>query len=323
MHREEILRLLRSSATGYLSGAELGSRLRVSRTAVWKHIKLLERDGYVIEAVPSKGYRLTFSPDVLRISDVLQGLSTQIIGRAIRYDAEVVSTNVLAMGMAQRGAVEGTVIVAEQQTGGKGRLGRNWISPKGNLYFSIILRPAMPSHRAPLVTLMGAVAVVAAIRRTADISAGIKWPNDILVAGKKVGGILTEMSAEPDRIKQLVLGIGVNVNMDPGGFPPDVGKLSTTLAVESGAQVNRTRLLRDLLRHLDQWYLRFLMNEGAVLDAWRSLNVTLGHQVTVSTGGEVIEGLATDIDRDGRLIVSPPGGSQRTVSAGDVTILKR
>jgi BirA family biotin operon repressor/biotin-[acetyl-CoA-carboxylase] ligase len=170
---------------------------------------------------------------------------------------------------------------------------------------------------------MGAVAVVAAIRETTEISAGIKWPNDILVAGKKVGGILTEMSAEPDRIRHLVLGIGVNVNMDPGGFPADVGKLSTTLAAESGAPVNRTRLLQNLLLHLDHWYLRFLMNEGDVLDAWKSFNVTLGHQVAVSTRGEMIEGLAKDIDRDGRLIVSLPDGSRRTVSAGDVTILKR
>jgi BirA family biotin operon repressor/biotin-[acetyl-CoA-carboxylase] ligase len=320
MHKDEILRLLRSSATGYLSGAELGSRLRVSRTAVWKHIKSLERDGYVIDAVPSKGYRLTFSPDILRISDVLQGLSTQIIGRAIRYETEVVSTNVLAMEMAHRGAVEGTVVIAEQQTGGKGRLGRTWISPKGNLYCSIILRPAIPSHKAPLVTLMCAVAVVAAIRQTADISAGIKWPNDILVDGRKVGGILSEMSAEPDRVKHLVLGIGVNVNMDPGGFPPDVGKLATTLALESGAPVSRARLLRNLLLLLDHWYLRLLKNEGEVLDAWISFNVTLGQQVAVSAQGELIEGLAKDIDRDGRLIISLPDGSLRTVSAGDVTI---
>jgi BirA family transcriptional regulator, biotin operon repressor / biotin---[acetyl-CoA-carboxylase] ligase len=322
MNKDELLLLLRSARADFVSGSDLAASMGVSRTAVWKHVKALERKGYLIEAVPSKGYRLTGSPDVIDVSEVQRGLRTGIIGKEIVHLAETASTNTLAMDLAHKGAADGTVVIAEAQTGGKGRLGRSWESPRGNLYLSVILRPAVPVHKAPLITLMGAVAVAAAIRGEAKVPAGIKWPNDILVGGKKVAGLLTEMSAEPDRIRHIVLGIGVNMNMDPRELPPDVRRTATTLAAEADARMDRTAFTKVLLAGLDHWYHRFLKNEAEVLEAWKELNVTLGSRVAVSGAGAALEGVASGIDAEGRLILKLDDGTLRQVSAGDVTILK-
>ena len=322
MNKDDVLRLLRSSRSGHVSGAVLAAEMGVSRTAVWKHIRTLEREGYAIEAVPSKGYRLTASPDVIVAGEVKQGLGTKSIGKDILHYAEVASTNTIAMDLAQKGAVDGTVVIAETQTGGKGRLGRAWISPRGNLYVSVVLRPAVPVSKAPLITLMGAVAVASGVRRQCGLPAGIKWPNDILLSGKKVSGLLTEMSAEPDRIRYIVLGIGVNVNMDGRTLQPDVRRMSTTLAAAMGRPVDRTALLRTLLAELDLWYHRFLYDDADVLAAWKELNVTLGHRVGVSGGGVKLEGLAHGVDAEGRLILKLDDGTLRQVAAGDVTIVK-
>ena len=248
MSKEKILQLLRSSKTGFVSGTDLAIRLGISRTMVWKHIKTLEHEGFGIEAVPSQGYRITTAPDTLRQGDIKQGLKTRIIGKDIRLFQEVVSTNTLAMEAASQGAPEGTVIIAETQTGGKGRLGRTWISPRGNLYLSVILRPQIPTHKAPLITLVGAVAVASAIRKHCSVPAAIKWPNDILISGKKVAGLLTEMSAEPDRIRHIALGIGVDVNMELQELPLDVRMHATTLAAEAGAKIDRKLLVQEILR---------------------------------------------------------------------------
>jgi BirA family biotin operon repressor/biotin-[acetyl-CoA-carboxylase] ligase len=322
MKKDEVLRFLRSSHSGYVSGAALAAAMGVSRTAVWKHIKALEHEGYVIEAIPSKGYSLTASPDILVAGEVKQGLGTKTIGKEILHYAEIASTNTLAMDLAQKGAVDGTVIIAETQTIGKGRLGRTWTSPRGNLYVSIILRPSVPISKAPLITLMGAVAVASGIRRQCGVPAGIKWPNDILLSGKKVSGLLTEMSAEPDRIRHIVLGIGVNVNMDSRALQPEVRRMSTTLAAATGRPVDRTALVRTLLAELDRWYHRFLHDDANVLAAWKELNVTLGHRVAVSGGGAKLEGLAHGVDGEGRLILKLDDGTLRQVAAGDVTIIK-
>jgi len=322
MYKEKILNLLRSSSPGFISGEELARKCGISRTMVWKHIKALEREGFGIEAVPSQGYKITIVPDILRLHDIKLGLKTSVIGGKIQFLSEVASTNTLAMEMAADGTPEGTVVIAETQTGGKGRLGRKWISPKGNLYLSVILRPKIPIQKAPLITLTGAVAVASAIRTTCGLEAGIKWPNDILISGKKVSGLLTEMSAEQDRIRHIVLGIGVDVNMEMGELPPDVRSLSTTLAAETEAKINRTALLQQVLRDLEHWYQKFLGNEEDVLNEWRKLNMTVGNRITVSGAGEALDGLAQGVDRDGRLIIRLDDGTIRTVAAGDVTIVK-
>jgi BirA family biotin operon repressor/biotin-[acetyl-CoA-carboxylase] ligase len=323
MSKEKILNLLRLSHTGFLSGEELGRKTGISRTMVWKHIKSLENEGFGVEAVPSQGYRITSEPDVLRKSDVRQALKTGLIGREFRLLPEVASTNTLAMEMASNGAPEGTVIIAETQTGGKGRLGRTWISPKGNVYLSVILRPNIPVQNAPLITLMGAVAVAAAVTAAAKVSAAIKWPNDIYVSGKKVSGLLTEMSAEQDRIKHIVLGIGVDVNMDLAALPVELRALTTTLALEAGKRIDRTELVRRLCMDLERWYGAFLKDPSDVLREWEKFNMTTGNRVAVRGLGETFEGLAKGIDSEGRLLVELGDGTIRRVAAGDVTILKR
>jgi len=322
MYKERILKLLRTSRGGYVSGEQLAAKMGISRTMVWKHIKSLEGEGFGIEAVPSRGYRITSVPDVLRIEDIRSGLKTKLIGRELLLLSATESTNTLAMEMAAKGAPEG-VVIAETQTGGKGRLGRKWISPRGNLYLSVILRPALPTHKAPLITLMGAVAAARAIRTTCRVPASIKWPNDILLSGRKAGGLLTEMSAEPERIKHVVLGIGLDVNMEMSELPADVRGLTTTLAVEAGARVDRTELVRQLLLELERWYGVFLSKENDVLREWGALNVTIGNRVAVSGLGDALQGLAQGIDSEGRLIVRQDDGTVRTVASGDVTILKK
>jgi BirA family biotin operon repressor/biotin-[acetyl-CoA-carboxylase] ligase len=323
MYKDRILKLLRSSKTGFLSGEELARTLGISRTMVWKHIKALEREGFGIEAVPSQGYRITSTPDIIRIDDIKRGLKTRVIGREIQLFREVASTNTLAMQMASQGALQGTVIIAETQSAGKGRLGRKWISPRGNLYLSVILRPAVPTHKAPLITLMGAVAAASAIKKACRLPAAIKWPNDILISGKKVSGLLTEMSAEPDRIRHIVLGIGINVNMGGDLLPADIRGITTTLAEEAGCRVDRTLLLQHVLRELEHWYRIFLTNDAEVLKEWQSNNVTLGNRVAVNGSGVSFEGLARGIDHEGRLLVECDDGSTQTVASGDVTILRK
>lgn len=323
MYKEKILNLLRSSRMDFLSGEELARKCGISRTMVWKHIKSLEREGFGIEAVPSRGYRIIVVPDRLRKNDLRPGLKTRIMGKEIHLLPETVSTNSLAMEMASKGDPEGTVVIAETQTGGKGRLGRKWISPKGNLYLSVILRPEIPVHRAPLLTLMGAVAVASAIRKVCGIQAVIKWPNDILISGKKVSGLLTEMSAEQDRIRHIVLGIGIDVNMPLEDLPADVRALATTLAAEQGVMIDRTHLVRQVMRELDHWYQAFLADAREVLNEWTTLNVTIGNRVAVSNAGTSLEGQAQAIDEEGRLIISLDDGTTRLVAAGDVTIVKR
>lgn len=323
MHKDDILQILMRSRDAYVSGADLARTMGVTRTAIWKHIRALERDGYRVAAVPSKGYRLAVVPDAILVSEVARGLPTQTIGREIRSYPELASTNALAMDLAQQGAVDGAIVIAETQSGGKGRLGRSWLSPRGNLYLSAVLRPMVPTHKAPLITLMGAVAVASSIRKQLGLPAGIKWPNDILISGRKVCGLLTEMSAEPDRIRHIVLGIGVNVNMDLKELPPDVRSRSTSLAVESGGTVDRTRLLRELLVELDHWYGCFLNREADVLRGWEAMNVTLGNRVSVSGAGSTLEGVARGIDAEGRLTLLLDDGTSRQVASGDVTILKR
>ncbi len=323
MYKDKILDLLRSSHGAFLSGEELGRKTGISRTMVWKHIKSLEREGFGIEAVPSRGYRIVSEPDVLRRSDISRGLRTRTIGRDVRLLPSVESTNTLAMELAAQGAPEGTIVIAEMQTGGKGRRGRQWISPRGNLYLSVVLRPDVPLHKAPLITLMGAVAVATAVGTRCAIAAGIKWPNDVLVNGKKVCGLLTEMSAEQDRIRHIVLGIGVDVNMDIVELPEELRSTTTTLRTETGRRVDRAALTQEILRELEDWYDVFLDHPSYVLEEWERLNITTGNRVTVGGTGETIAGIAERIDQEGRLVIRQDDGTLRTVAAGDVTLLKK
>ncbi|MRR38555.1 biotin--[acetyl-CoA-carboxylase] ligase, partial [bacterium] len=277
----KILEIFRSRDGGVVSGEELSRLLAVSRTAVWKHIKALKELGYRIEAVPSRGYRLVSTPDILTPAELSSGLHVARIGTSLVCIGETDSTNALAYRLAEEGAIEGTVVIADAQSRGKGRLGRQWESPAGvNLYCSIILRPPIMPLHAPQLTFLSAVAVAEAIERSAGLAPVIKWPNDVLVNGFKVAGMLNEMSAETERVDFLVLGIGVNINMQRNQFPADLRHPASSLAIEAGHEVGRLSFARALLESLDAHYGRYLAEGyGPLRQAWLDRSAVMGRRV--------------------------------------------
>jgi BirA family biotin operon repressor/biotin-[acetyl-CoA-carboxylase] ligase len=313
-----VLQVLRGAA-GAVSGEYLAAQLGLSRAAVWKRVHRLKAQGYVIEGSPRRGYRLLAVPDKLLPEEVLQGLKTGVFTGPVHYYETLDSTNDLAKALAAQGAPEGTVVVAEAQTGGRGRLGREWDSPPGvGLYVSLVLRPMLPPMELPQITLTTAVAVVRAVRRVAGLAPGIKWPNDLLLNGKKLGGILTEMETESDRIRHVVVGLGLNVN-NPG-FPFDLAATATSLALAAGRTFPRVNLLQAWLEEFEALYGRFL-NQGfaEILEEWKGFTVTLGKMVTVRQGPREISGQALDLAPDGALLLCTANGEIVRVTSGEIT----
>jgi len=321
---EEVLQLLRDHSSGFLSGEEISRRLKVSRTAVWKRIQRLRTLGYEIEATTRSGYRLIRSPDLLTPSEINPILKTKWIGKRIHHFETLDSTNSKAYELALNGAEEGEVVIAESQEKGKGRLGRQWFSPPFlNIYISLILRPRIPPHQASLVTLMAAVATADAIRNFSGILPMIKWPNDILFRGRKVAGLLNEIHSEVDRIHFVILGIGVNLNMDEKIFSKEIRNIATSLKIETGQTVSRKDFLQSLFLELEKWYAMFSEQGSAlILKAWRDRAHIKGKQVKVTSFGETLVGRAIDIDSDGALILETKGGRQKRVVAGDIEYRK-
>ena len=320
---EAILELFRSRNGELVSGEELSSRLDISRTAVWKHIKNLRRLGYEIEAVPSRGYRLVRRPDLLVPREILVGLTLRRLGKPLFSFSEIDSTNLALFKMADEGAAEGTTVIAESQSRGKGRLGRSWSSPAGvNLYCSMLLRPPIQPLAAPQLTFLSVVAVARAIELVTGLVPRIKWPNDLLLNGKKVAGLLNEMSAETDSVNFVILGIGVNINMSAGQFPPDLRHPATSLLLESGTPVDRTRFVRQLLCELDSLYECYLREGyGPIQAEWLARSAMAGERVTVSNPGSVISGVVRGIDEYGALMVEVDSGAVVQVLSGDVRLM--
>ncbi len=318
-----IFRLFHSEK-GYISGEHLSRELGVSRTAIWKHISALRNDGYVIEAVPSRGYRLVSSPDRIEPHEVTARLNGTIIGRRLEFLKQTSSTNADAFRLAEEGAIEGTVVLADSQTGGKGRRGRVWSSPAGvNLYSSVVLRPAIMPHEAPQLTFLTAVAAARAIELTTKLTPEIKWPNDLLVSGKKVAGLLNEMSAETDGINFVILGIGVNLNMTADQFPDDLRHPATSLFLESGARVDRSGFTGTMLNELDRLYGDFLAHGfGPVREEWQRRCNANGHKVFVSDSGtECTGGKFVGIDSDGAMLLRSEDNIVHRITCGDVRII--
>ena len=321
--QKKVLALLRSAGDGYISGEEIAGRLGVSRTAVWKHIRALKAAGYEIESHARKGYSLLEAPDLLLPQEIQPKLQTKIVGKKMLHYEDIPSSNNEAKRLAQEGAPEGTVVVAEAQSTGKGRLSRGWYSPaRKGIWFSVILRPPFLPQEAPKCTLLAAVAVVRAMKDM-GFPVGIKWPNDVLYEGKKLVGILTEMSAEMERINYVVIGTGINVNLWPEDFPEDVRDIATSLSMIGKRNIDRTELFIRILEALDDLYV-IVAKDGfdEVLDEWRRYSVTLGQQVNVIGVKETFTGTAADIDDDGALLIDTPEG-HRKVLAGDVSIRPR
>jgi len=323
MKDDAILELLRENPSAFLSGEEISRLLKVTRTAVWKRMKHLRALGYEIEASTRSGYRLLQSPDLLTPTEVNPILKTKWIGRTIHYFHTIDSTNSKAYELALGGAQEGEVVIAESQEKGRGRLARHWFSPPfSNLYLSVILRPPIPPHQASLITLMAAVATADAIKNFSGLRPLIKWPNDILLKDRKVAGLLNEIHSEADRIHFVILGIGVNLNVDGKMFPKEIRAVATSLKSEMGQTISRKAFLQFLLQELEGWYSVFMKEGGdAILKAWKDRAHIKGRQVKVASFGETLVGVAVDVDSDGALILKTEEGQKRIV-AGDVEYRK-
>lgn len=312
---EEILNILKSDPNGFTSGEWLCERLGVSRTAVWKHIEALRALGYEIEAVPHQGYRLAECPDKLIPEELQWGLKSSLIGRRILSYDVVRSTNDVAFDLAGKGLEEGTVVVSDGQTHGKGRLGRRWASPKGKgIYLSIILRPSLPPQGIAKLTLLASLSVARAVRSLTSLEPRIRWPNDILVNGKKLSGVLTEMSAEQDRLKFVIVGIGINVNSSHELLPPE----ATSIRLETGEKCPRVPLTQKIFEEFDRIYRDFKGGETAPwMEECRKSSSILGSYVRVEAPTPK-EGYALDLDEEGALVLRLDNGFTERLFAGDV-----
>jgi len=321
--RDSILKALQQE--GHVSGEQLGKRLKISRTAVWKHVNELRKIGYEIDSSPRTGYSFVKSPDLVFPEEISMGLNTNIMGRRILYSEEVTSTQDVAEEAARKGAEEGVVVISERQTKGRGRKGRLWASPpREGVYFSVVLRPNLRPTQIIQIPLIAGIAVCKSIRGITPLEPRIKWPNDITIDGKKVAGILAEMSCDIDRVNHIVLGIGVNVNTQCSLLPEPSRGIATSLAEKCGEYISRVRLVQCLLAEFDALYNEFLVSGfDASRKEWKTLDDTIGSWVKVSDAKEEIEGKALDIDDEGFLLVRKENGDVKRIVSGDVSLIGR
>ena len=325
---QSILMLLKKKTHSFLSGQALSKTLGISRTAVWKHIHAIKDMGYDIEASPARGYRLNIENLPFNKIEISSNLKTSFIGRDIAFYKEIDSTNDTAREFAAKGAEEGTVIVADCQKKGKGRLSRRWESPVGvNIYTSIILRPNISPIFAPQLTLVSAVAAAETISCFLNTDSGykpeptVKWPNDIFINSKKVAGILTEMNSEMDRINFVVIGIGVNLNMTKKMFPEELRQIATSLKEETGRDISRIDFIQTLYLNMERWYKEYIKNGfEPVRKAWTDYFNMRGKMVKVQQLNSVVEGIAIGIDNDGALLLKGKDGKVERILSGDVTV---
>lgn len=320
-----ILSALRQSPNGGVSGAELSQQLGISRAAIWARIEELRTLGYDIAASPHQGYQLLSVPDVLHADDLLSLVAgNRVIGRDIQVFQQTSSTNDIVEKLARDGVKEGVVVFAESQTRGRGRLGRQWLSPpRKGLWFSVLLRPALRPQAATQLTVAAATALFRAIRDQTGITPEIKWPNDILIDGRKVAGVLTELGAELDHIKHLTLGIGVDVNLTASEFPPELRKIATSLKIEAGRHLQRAELAAAILRELDRDYERICSQQfDQVADEWEAHCTTIGRRVNIQVGNRILQGQAEALDDDGALLLRTQHGHLERIIGGDVSLQK-
>ncbi len=320
---DRILSLFKKSGNSFLSGEEVSRALGISRQALWKHIEKLREAGYVIEAVPHLGYKLIQAPDKMLSSEVKWNLNTEIIGSEIHFYDSLGSTNTVAYELAEHGAGEGAVVIAEEQTKGKGRLGRSWISPaKGGIYLSCVLRPDILPNGVSKITLVAAVSAVKAVRKFSGLDALIKWPNDILVSDRKVAGILTELRGESDKVDFIILGIGINVNTARKVLP--AGGTSLKEESKSSTDFSRVELVKILLKEMESEYVKFKKHGfAAVRSELKSYSCALGRHVTINASdGIKSSGKAVDINENGALVIKTEDGLKKAFLSGDVTLVR-
>jgi BirA family biotin operon repressor/biotin-[acetyl-CoA-carboxylase] ligase len=317
MTKKIILKTLYEKKDEYVPLEELVNETGKSQKEVENEFDTLEDEGYIINH-SKLGYRLIKTPNLLLPYEVKKGLKTKVIGKDIHYFKEVDSTNDVAKYLAENGAEEGTVVVAEIQNRGKGRRGKTWISPPGGVWMSIILRPDIPPSRAPQLTLVTGVAVAETLKKELNLDVGIKWPNDILIGNKKVCGILTEVNASINKVNYVIVGIGIDMNVDVPLFPPDLQKGATSLKNELDTEINGAILVQKFLLNLEKLYDQFTSDKFPdILNEWRFLSKTIGSKVEVRTRGKTIRGDAVGINKDGILILELDDGSLRKIISGE------
>ncbi|RJE90075.1 biotin--[acetyl-CoA-carboxylase] ligase [Paenibacillus sp. 1011MAR3C5] len=311
MSHDHLLELLKRHPDQFVSGAMMSQELKVSRTAVWKQIRKLEAAGYEIEASTKLGYRLVYSPDELS-KEMLAGMRTAArFGQVVHYYEQVKSTQDSARELAESGAPEGTLVLAEEQTGGRGRMGRGWVSPQGKgIWMSMVMQPHVPIHCAPQLTLLTAVALCRSLRRMTGLPIGIKWPNDLLIRGKKISGILLESAAEDERLKYIVAGVGISVNLSEGDYPEELLAKATSLRIEAGQPFNRSEIVTQFLQEWETLYDLFLQ-EGfsAIAALWESLSVSIGQKVRLITPQGELEGTPVGLEESGAIRIERADGS--------------
>jgi BirA family transcriptional regulator, biotin operon repressor / biotin---[acetyl-CoA-carboxylase] ligase len=322
--RNELLLHLKRNRRNWVSGQWLSRELAVSRAAINKHVHQLMKMGYPIQTSTKKGYVLGESFDLLLPDEIREGLDSPMFGAGqIVSLSETDSTNLRAKELATAGAPEGTIVVAEKQTGGRGRKGRRWFSPAGGgIYISLILRPTMTLREAPGITLLTGVAATEALLSMTRLDARIKWPNDILVNGRKIAGILTEISTEMDRIDYVVVGLGINVNIPFGSLSEEIRHTATSILIESGEPCSRAGLIRAFLKNFETYY-RIIQETGfePIRKRWKELTDIIGRRIHVGMIGKSRTGEAVDIDTDGVLILKDEQGELHRIVSGDVTLL--
>lgn len=308
-------------ADGYVSGQQICEHFGVSRTAVWKVIRQLQEEGYQVEAVRNKGYRIVDSPDVMTKEELESLIDTGWAGKNVVYYPETDSTNLRIKQMGDEGAAHGTLAVADLQTAGRGRRGRSWSSPAGSsIYMSILLRPEISPDKAPMLTLVMASSVAEGIKECTGLPVQIKWPNDIIINGKKLVGILTEMSTQIDYINHVTVGVGINVNMKE--FPDEIKETATSLFLESGNVVRRAPLIASIMRRFEENYARFLETEdlSLLMEAYGSLLINKDREVMILGAKEQYKATALGINPEGELIVRREDGTEEAVYAGEVSV---
>ncbi len=320
--KERILTFLKSRG-GFTSGQKIADSLGITRNAVNKQINSLKAQGYNIESRRSLGYRLVDANNIIDHASVEKARAGGLFGRRVLHYKTIDSTNNEAYRLAESGAESGSVIIADTQSAGKGRMGRSWeSSAPTNLYFSLILRPVTPPSEAPKLTVMSALAVANAIEVTTGLTPKIKWPNDIYIDGKKVCGILTEMKSEADMIEFMALGIGVNVNSEIGDFTPELEGKVTTLKHVAGKALRRQELFEKIIQNLEKWYIIITHGDfSRIREEWSRRCYLTGKVITVESGQETITGVAKGIDENGFLLVQT-GRERRRVFSGTIREVK-
>ncbi|SEH80932.1 BirA family transcriptional regulator, biotin operon repressor / biotin-[acetyl-CoA-carboxylase] ligase [Halobacillus karajensis] len=317
--RKELIELLNKNK-GHISGQELSNQLGISRTAVWKHMNELKKDGYEIEAVQRKGYKILSYPDKISENTLRWGLDTKWMGNELYHYDQVESTQEIVHQLAKQGKPHGTVVIADEQVKGKGRMARNWDSPKGKgIWMSILLRPNLPPLQAPQLTLLAATVLAKLIAENSDLNPQIKWPNDLLINHKKVSGILTEMQAEQDTIQYIVLGMGMNVNQGEDEIPEKIRYKASSLKVEGGHDWNIQATIQHILRLFERAYDVF-ESQGfeTIKKEWEHFGYKIGEEVTISTMKETWKATLIGIEPDGALRARRRNGREEKLYSAEI-----